>query len=175
MLGPYEDISVLSLSGGYPIQENWIRSLCLELGPSQIKDQIIVETVDHAKLILDLSYNWEFKFNKNEKAETEKLFQIRDYVGNACKAMSSRIRGFTSGKTFDDFHKNSHSIIKNSALKRDKDNNIIPFMFSNNFCIMDINSSGYTPVIKETEELLQRSFKISLEIQTQAKEAEAQH
>ncbi len=62
MLGPYEDISVLSLSGGFPIQEGFVRSLSLELGPSQIRDQIIVETVDHAKLLLDLSYNWEFRF-----------------------------------------------------------------------------------------------------------------
>ena len=68
--------------------------------------------------------------------------------------MSSRIRGFTSGKTFDDFNKNSHSIIKSSALKKDKDGNVIPFLFSNNFCITDINSSGYVPVVKETEELL---------------------
>ena len=85
--------------------------------------------------------------------------------------MSSRIRGITSGKTFDDFHKNSHSIIKSAALKKDKEGKVIPFVFSNNFYITDINSSGYTPVVKETEELLQRSLKISMEIQNLAKEA----
>lgn len=68
--------------------------------------------------------------------------------------MSSRIRGIISGKTFDDFHKNSHHIIKGAALKHDKDGNIIPFKFNNNFFITDINSSGYTPVDKETEESL---------------------
>jgi len=34
MLEPYEDISVLSLSGGYPVQEGQLKCLCLELGPS---------------------------------------------------------------------------------------------------------------------------------------------
>ena len=63
MLKPYEEISVIPLSGGYPVVENKIRALSLELGPSQIRDQIIVETVDHAKLILDLSYNWEFRLH----------------------------------------------------------------------------------------------------------------
>lgn len=89
--------------------------------------------------------------------------------------MSSRIRGIIAGKSFDDFHKNSHSIIKGAVLKTDANGKIIPFKFSNNFFITDINSSGYTPVDKETEESLQRSFKISLEIQTKAKEAEAKH
>ena len=68
--------------------------------------------------------------------------------------MSSRIRGITSGKTFDDFHKNSHNIIKSAALKKGSDGKEIAFKFDNNFFITDINSSGYTPVDKETEELL---------------------
>lgn len=90
--------------------------------------------------------------------------------------MSSRIRGIISGKTFDDFHKNSHSIIKGSVLKTDEKGNIIPFHFEdNNFYITDVNSSGYRPVDKETEESLQRSFKMSLDIQTKAKEADARN
>jgi hypothetical protein len=39
-----------------------------------MRDQIIVETVDHAKLILDLSYNWEFRFNKEDEADVKLLF-----------------------------------------------------------------------------------------------------
>jgi hypothetical protein len=34
MLNPYEDITVIPLSGGYPVAEAKIRSLALELGPS---------------------------------------------------------------------------------------------------------------------------------------------
>ena len=68
--------------------------------------------------------------------------------------MSSRIRGIIAGKTFDDFHKNSHNIIKGAVLKKGDDGSIIPYKFSNNMYITDINSSGYTPVDKETEESL---------------------
>ena len=74
MLNPYEEITMIPLSGGYPVKEAKIRSLALELGPSQIRDQIIVETVDHAKLVFDLSYNWEFRFDKTNKAEVRKIF-----------------------------------------------------------------------------------------------------
>mmetsp|Transcript_30536 Transcript_30536/g.29954 ORF Transcript_30536/g.29954 Transcript_30536/m.29954 type:complete len:92 (-) Transcript_30536:660-935(-) len=89
--------------------------------------------------------------NEEEKV---KIFQSRDYIGNACKAMLSRIRGVISNKTFDDFHKSSHTIIKSSILKAHK-GSITPFKFpENNFYITDINSSGYRPVDKETDESL---------------------
>lgn len=38
MLGPYEELSVFPLSGGYPVNEGKIRAISLELGPSQIRD-----------------------------------------------------------------------------------------------------------------------------------------
>lgn len=60
MLQPYETISTLVLSGGYPVKENHMISLALELGPSFINDQFVIETTDHATLFLELSFNWEF-------------------------------------------------------------------------------------------------------------------
>jgi len=106
-------------------------------------------------LTLDLSYNWEFRFDKTNEDDIEKMFSNKDTIGNASKAMSSRIRGSISSKTFDDFHKNSHHIIRNAVLKFDDNNKIIPYFFSeNNFFITDVNSSGYTPVDRETQELL---------------------
>ena len=113
---------------------------------------------------MDLSYSWEFRYDRKVKEDEVKLFQNKDYIGNACKAMLSRIRGIISTKTFDEFHKNSHSIIKSSILKP-VNGVITPFAFTeNNFYITDINSSGYRPVDKETDESLQRSFKQSLDI-----------
>lgn len=32
-----------------------------------MRDQITVETSDHAKLLLDVSYNWEFRFDKKNQ------------------------------------------------------------------------------------------------------------
>jgi hypothetical protein len=90
--------------------------------------------------------------------------------------MSSRIRGVVSGKSFDDYHRNAHDIIKKAVLKFDADGKIIPFHFKdNNFFITDVNSSGYKPTDEGTAESLDRSFRISLSITTRSKEAEAQH
>lgn len=58
MLKPDEQFTQLSLSGGKPKRPNVIKSLCLLLGPDFCTDIITIETSDHARLQLQLSYNW---------------------------------------------------------------------------------------------------------------------
>ena len=43
--------------------------------------------------------------SKEDVADAEKLFNVPDFVGDACKAIASRIRGSVAGVQFDDFHK----------------------------------------------------------------------
>lgn len=106
MLGPDEQFTQLSLSGGKPKRPNQIRSLCLLLGPDFCTDVITVETADHARLQLQLSYNWHFEVkNRDDEEEAAKLFSVPDFVGDACKAIASRVRGAVAGVQFDDFHK----------------------------------------------------------------------
>ena len=58
MLKPDEQFTQLSLSGGKPKRPNTIKALCLLLGPDFCTDIITIETSDHARLQLQLSYNW---------------------------------------------------------------------------------------------------------------------
>ena len=58
MLGPDEHFTQLSLSGGKPKRPGVIRSLALLLGPDFCTDVITIETADHARLSLQLAYNW---------------------------------------------------------------------------------------------------------------------
>ena len=75
---------------------------------------------DHARLQLDLSYNWHFEIkDQNNLAEASKIFNVADFVGDLCKAMASKIRGAVSTVTFDDFHKNSAKIIQLAAFGTD--------------------------------------------------------
>ena len=48
--------------------------------------------------------------DKSEK-ESAKLFSVPDFVGDACKAIASRIRGAVAGVQFDDFHKVGRSVL----------------------------------------------------------------
>lgn len=45
------------------------------------------------------------KADKNYEEEAAKLFSVPDFVGDACKAIASRVRGAVAGVQFDDFHK----------------------------------------------------------------------
>ena len=57
MLGPDEHFTLLSLSGTVPKKPNQIQTLCLLLGPDFFTDAIVIETADHARLSLQLSYS----------------------------------------------------------------------------------------------------------------------
>lgn len=37
--------------------------------------------------------------------DSYKIFAVPDFVGDACKAIASRVRGAVAGVQFDDFHK----------------------------------------------------------------------
>lgn len=87
MLGPEEQFSVLSLSGDKPKRPHAIKALALLLGPDFMTDVVIVETSDHARLSLKLSYNWHFEYDADEPA---RIFSVPDFVGDACKAIASR-------------------------------------------------------------------------------------
>jgi len=67
--------------------------VALLLGPRFSTDVVIVETSDHARLSLKLSYNWYFNVDKNNQEQAEKLFSVPDFIGDYCKAIASRVRG----------------------------------------------------------------------------------
>eukprot|EP00659_Diplonema_papillatum_P001658 gene1658-2481_t len=111
-LNPDEEFTVISLSGGKPKVAGRIKCLSLFLGPDFMTDNIKVETADHARLELQLSYSWRFAVDPKDKTAVRKVFSVPDFVGDSCKAIASKIRGCCAGVTFDNFHKNSSSIIR---------------------------------------------------------------
>lgn len=46
-----------------------------------------------------------FEISRDDEKEGSKIFSVPDFVGDACKAIASRIRGAVAGVQFDDFHK----------------------------------------------------------------------
>jgi major vault protein len=177
MLGPDEAFTVLSLSGDKPKRPNAIKSLALLLGPDFMTDIFTVETSDHARLQLQLSYNWYFEVDKTNEEQTEKLFQVPDFVGAACKAIASRVRGAVAGVQFDEFHRNSARIIRQAVFGVDDEGHIREdFRFrSNNLVITNIDIQSVEPVDEETLKSLQKSVQIAIQITTDAQEAAARH
>lgn len=77
MLGPDEQFTVISLSGDKPKRANVIKAVCLLLGPDFFTDIITIETADHARLQLQLSYNWYLKQVLEEALKTRGAIQTK--------------------------------------------------------------------------------------------------
>ena len=178
MLGPDELFTQLSISAGKPKKGNMIRAIALLLGPDFASDLIVVETSDHARLQLELSYNWHFDVSKavEDPAESSKLFCVADFVGDLCKAMASRIRGAVSSVTFDDFHRNSAGIIQVAIFgvdpEKGQSKDTLRFA-ANNLVVTSVDIRAVEPVDQRTRDSLQKSVTQAIEITTQSQEAAA--
>jgi major vault protein len=177
LLGPDEQFTLISLSGDVPKKPNQIKAICLLLGPDFFTDIIQIETADHARLSLKLSYNWNFDVKSDDPKELAKIFSVPDFVGDACKAIASRVRGAVAAVGFDDFHKNSAKIIRTSVFGLDeklkvKDRFVFP---QNNLVITSIDIQAVEPVDQRTQESLQKSVQLAIEITTNSQEAAAKH
>ena len=175
MLGPDEAFTVLSLSGSKPKRPNAIKSLALLLGPDFMTDIFTVETSDHARLQLQLSYNWYFDVDRHDEQAALKMFQVPDFVGDACKAIASRVRGAVAGEKFDEFHRNSARIIRQAVFGADEEGHIRDEfrIRTNNLVITNIDIQSVEPVDERTLESLQKSVQIAIQITTDAQEAAA--
>jgi len=114
-----------------------------------MSDLVIVETSDHARLSLNLTYTWQFNVDKEKPETHEELFHVKDFVGDACKSIASRIRGAVSAINFEDFHHHSSAKIKEAVFGKNKETGAIrdSLVFSSNhLCItsVDINNVEIT-------------------------------
>lgn len=132
-LEPDEQFTVVYLSGGKPKRPGVIKTLAVGLGPDFFSDIFQVETSDHARLQLQLSYNWHFSIDTESKESCGKIFNVKDFVGDACSAIASKVRGEVASLTFENFHKLSARHIRAAIFGLDKDNKVQErIVFANN-------------------------------------------
>jgi major vault protein len=175
MLQPDEEFTVVSLSGGAPKKENAIQNIAVMMGPDFMADLVVVETIDHAKLALKLSYNWMFDVDKTNPKEADKIFRVPDFVGDACKSVASRVRGTVSGFTFEYFHTHSTEIIKNAVFGRRGEGSHAERRFpANNFVITNVDIQTVEPVDDTTRLSLQKSITRAIEITTETNKSRAE-
>ncbi len=141
-------------------------------------DIVEVETSDHAKLSLELSYNWNFEFDQASLEDHKKLFQVKDFIGNCCKNIASRVRGAVSGVSFDNFHTNSKDIIRTAVFGKDKKTGEVReelHFKTNNLRITSVDVKSSQPVDKEVRASLDKSISLSMDMTTKKQEAKALH
>jgi len=130
-------------------------------------------TSDQARLSLKFSDNWQFDFDNEEPS---KIFSVPDFVGDACKAIASRVRGAVARITFDNFHKHSADLIREAVFGKEGESVRNRFVFSqNNLEITNIDIQSVEPVDSKTRDALQKSVQLAIEITTKSQEATAKH
>jgi len=148
------------------------------LGPDFMTDIVTVKTADHARLSLKLAYNWHFDVVTGSQESGDRVFHVPDFVGDACKAIASRVRGAVAAVSFDSFHKTSSEIIVSAVFGIDPETNQprTALMFKNNgLVITNIDIQSVEPVDQRTRDALQKSVQLAIEITTKSLEATARH
>jgi len=171
ILEPQETFNVLSLSAGKPKQSNALKSLCMMLGPDFITDELEVETSDHARLRIRLSFNNHFEVDKTDPESAKKIFSVPDFIGFASRQLGSRIRGSVALITFDQFHKHSSQIIQTAIFGKSKE---LKFNV-NNLVITGIDVQSIEPSDVKMRDSLSKSVQLAIEIATNSIEAAAKH
>ena len=184
-LGPDEHFTVLSLSGSdwdpkrpnecLPKLPGRIKALYLFLGPASLADVLTVETLDHAQLVLQLSYDWRFDVTPGNETEAADCFRNPDFVGDCCSCIASRIRASIAGVSFDQFHKHSSSIVRTSVFGLDANKQLRKELRfpSNRLVVSSVDIQNIEVKDERTREALQQSVKMAIEITTQSQEAAA--
>lgn len=175
MLQPDEIFTVNVLSGGKPKVPGAIKSLEIKLGPDFTSDVIEVETSDHARLMLKLSYNWHFKVDKNNEEDAQKIFSIKDFIGDMCTIMAAKIRSTVAGVNFENFHKSFAKLIRVSIFGVDKDNRVKDeyFIEKNGLVITNVDIQQVEPVDAKTRQSLKETVSLAIEITTKTQEENA--
>ena len=182
ILSPEEQFTVLSLSGSdwdpskpnvcLPKETDKIKALYLFLGPASMSDVVSVETRDHARLSLQLSYDWRFDV---ENGNADICFNVPDFVGDCCSAIASRIRASIASVSFEHFHKHSSHLLNVAVFGLDADGKPRKELrFSaNRLVVSSVDIQEIEVVDEKTREALLQSVKMAIEITTQGQEAAA--
>jgi major vault protein len=173
-LGPDETVTVNILSGGKPKMPGVIKSLYIALGPDFTSDLLEVETSDHCRMHIALSYNWTFNIERNEEGG-RKVFAIKDFIGDMCTVMASKIRSLVAGKTFDDFHKSSAKLIRTAIFGADENGSIYDkfVMASNGLEVTNVDIKSIEPIDQKTRDALKQTVSLAIECVTQQVEDQA--
>lgn len=174
MLDYNEHVTRNVLSGKTPKEEGVIKTLKIKLGPDFMTDIFKVETANNAKMRINLSYNWHFEYDPKDQDSLKKIFNVRDFVGDTCRELKSKVVAEVASKTLDEFHKNSARIIRASIFGMEHGKVKDRYVFeTNNLVITNVDIKFIESMDKESQASLQEIVKMAIQITTDQVEAEA--
>ena len=174
MLDYDEHVTRLVLSGHTPKVEGIVKTLSLRLGPDFSTDIFNVETSNNAKLQVQISYNWYFRYDPEDHDSLLKMFNVRDCIGEMCRELKSKVVTEVASKTLEEFHKNSARMIRAAIFgMTDGKVNDEYFFPANNLVISNVDIKSVECVDEESRQSLKDKVKMAIQITTDQVEADA--
>jgi major vault protein len=122
-----EALEVLELSMGKPkTTDNTLKTVYLRVDNNKVSDIVEVETVDHVKIQLYLSYLVNFEGDANN------WFSVENYIKFLCDHARSVLRGAVRKLKAEDFYTNAADIIRDTILGKSADGKRIGMLFKEN-------------------------------------------
>nr|MDO8108729.1 hypothetical protein [Candidatus Sigynarchaeota archaeon] len=158
LLGPFEKLYIMSISGSTPKKPNVLKIWSVMLGPVFSTDEISVRTKDNAVLLILLRYKWRFRVDKDHP---EKIFAVEDLIGFATETMSAIIREAAAKYNFEEFHPKAADLVKLAVFGNDKD----AYLFAENgFEIFGIDIKRIAPEDPAIAAQLNSAIKSNMEV-----------
>ena len=100
---------------------------------------------------------------------------MKDFVGDACSAIASKVRGEVAALNFENFHKLSARHIRKAIFGLDKEGKVQDRIIfnNNNLHVTNVDIQRVEPVDEKTKQSLQKLVTLAIEITTKMQEAEA--
>ena len=109
-----EDLETLRLSTGRPKSDEAALPTCfLQIDGNKVSDVVHMKTADHVELEVLLSYRVSFV---TKGGESERWFNVRDYVGLLCDHLASILRAAGRTVSIDAFHAEGTEILRGAIL-----------------------------------------------------------
>ena len=172
-LQPDEQYTVTYLSGKTPKKPGRVHTLCLQLGPAFSSDIAEVDTSDHAKLEIRMAFNWRFCVQPDNPGL---IFNVRDFIGDMCKTMGSKVRSAVAGIPFDTFHKQSADLVRKAIFGFDPETERINdslYFEANGLEVFGVDVQNIEPKDKKTKQSLDKTVTQAIQITTKIQEQEA--
>jgi major vault protein len=102
---------------------------------------------------------------------------VKDFIGDACKSVASRIRGIVSSVNFDSFHKDSSNIVQTGVFGKDSQGKLKkPLVFKDNkLVITNVDIQSQEPTDKQMRGILNESMILSMQTNLEIQQSEAKH
>jgi hypothetical protein len=169
ILGYSEDLETLALSTETPkTDKSLLTTAFLQIEGNKVSDIVRVETQDHVKLDVKVSYRLSFD------GQPEKWFNVNNYVGLLCDHLSSLVRSGVQRHPLEKFYSNSTEIVRDSILgvKKEGEKRIGRVFDENGMKVYDLEVLNVAVLDETVEDMLTTAQQSAFKLEMSKREAE---